>query len=243
MNQFHQQFITAIIDRYGLETEDDHVDNMVRTWLQTYDQSWIVKAIIESLYRGRYKVRSVDSILVGWQRVGKPACKFTPEFEREILHNLPAIAEFPETVVLSISSTVVNSAMDDELFVVQPLALSCDQLNPEESAPFWHHNRTIPTTPTLSSRQEIIADQKPHPGLDRPQPPLAIVPTQHCHQTQHQEDHQPNQTAPLAANFQLFQTLRAIIEPNHSQSDNLASFDVAPCIVNFGFSFSNVSGE
>jgi len=93
MSQFHKNFIIRVIDLYGLELDDDsrserlrqRVDTSIDTWLQTYDPTWIVKAIVESLYRGRYKIKSIDNILKDWQRLGKPRYNFTPEYERGIL--------------------------------------------------------------------------------------------------------------------------------------------------------------
>ena len=96
MSQFNQQFITLIIDRYGLELDDERQGDIVATWIGQYDRALIVKAIVESLHRGRYKIKSVDSILSGWQRTGKLSYNFTPEFEREILQDLPTISELAE---------------------------------------------------------------------------------------------------------------------------------------------------
>ncbi len=240
MNQFNQQFITAIIDRYGLNPDDDHVDSMVRTWLQTYDRTWIVKAIVESLHRGRYKLKSVDSILVGWQRIGKPVYKFTPEFEREILHNLPAIAELPQTPVSLMSSTAIATDLGDaEVLEIHHPTLTCDQLNPEESAPFLHHDRVIPAAYSPIRPPEIITYQLPPTEVDRPMPSAivdssAIVPAKQITTNHNKEDLNPSRMAPLAANFQLFHTLRAIIEPTQPDSVDIASF---------GFSFSSVSGK
>jgi hypothetical protein len=135
MNQFNQQFITAIIDRYGLEPDDYQIDNIVVIWLKTYDRAWIVKAIVESLHRGRYKIKSVDSILSVWQRAGKPAYNFPPEFEREILQNLPTISDLAAT-----QAPPALPQLDDVEPAIRFPGLSSDQLNPEESAPFPHHD-------------------------------------------------------------------------------------------------------
>jgi hypothetical protein len=243
MNQFNQQFITAIIDRYGLEPDDDHIDRIVSTWLQTYDRAWIVKAIIESLHRGRYKVKSVDSILSSWQRMGQPTYKFTPEFEREILQNLPMIADLTETPGSPMSSAAITTNLDNaELLGIKHPALTCDQLNPEESAPFLHYDRVIPTAYPPIRRPEGITHNHPQPEVARPLPP-AIIQTKQITTDQRQEDLTTNQVAPLAVNFQLFQTLRAIVEPNYPQSVDIASFEVAPEIANFRFSLSSVSGD
>jgi hypothetical protein len=135
MSQFNQQFIASIIDRYRLELDEYHLDSIVATWIREYDRAWIVKAIVESLHRGRYKIKSVDSILSGWQRTGKPSYNFPPEFEREILQDMPMIDDLAETQP---SSTLLR--LDDPDPEIQFPGLSSEQLNPEESAPFPHHD-------------------------------------------------------------------------------------------------------
>ncbi|MCY7369224.1 MAG: hypothetical protein LH474_13870 [Chamaesiphon sp.] len=202
MSQFNQQFITLIIDRYGLELDDEHIDSVVATWIGQYDRGWIVKAIVESLHRGRYKIKSVDSILSGWQRSGKLSYNFPPEFEREILQDLPTISDIAE-----VQSPPILSQLDDPGPVIQFLGLSSEQLNPEESAPFPHRDRAIPTLqpPTLDKRTTL-----PRTELDPPfrSEPLSVASFKGA------EDLKPNQLNPHAK-FQLFHTLRAIITPNN----------------------------
>jgi hypothetical protein len=139
MSQFQQNFITIVIDRYGLELDGHQVDTIIVTWLQKYDSAWIVKAIVESLYRGRYKIVSVDNILKDWQRLGKPRYNFTPEYEREILQNLPAITDLPTTSVQPTLSPPADKP-DPTFPEIQPAVHSSKNLNPEESAPFQHHD-------------------------------------------------------------------------------------------------------
>ncbi len=135
MSQFNQQFIVLIVDRYGLELEDDRIDSVVTTWIGQYDRGWIVKAIVESIHRGRYKIKSVDSILSGWQRSGKPSYNFTPEFEREILQDFPVTSDLAENQAPSILPQ-----LDETAPAIQFPGWSSEQLNPEESAPFPRHD-------------------------------------------------------------------------------------------------------
>ena len=211
MNQFNQQFITAIIDRYGLEPDDYQIDNIVLIWLQTYDQAWIFKAIIESLHRGRYKLKSVDSILSGWQRAGKPSYNFPPEFEREILQNLPTISDLSETQASPTLSPVDN--LDP---VSQFPGLSREQLNPEESAPFPHHDRATPflQLPILDRGTTF-----PRPEIDCP-----VSLTQPSGTSFKGED-DLNSQINSHSKFQLFHTLRAIITPNHLPATGLDDLD------------------
>jgi hypothetical protein len=247
MSQFNQNFITVIIDRYGLEPDEYRVDSIVLSWLQKYDSTWIVKAIVESLYRGRYKVKSVDSILSDWQRVGKPSYKFTPEFEREILQNLPAITDLPKDPVAPILSTP-----DAQFPIVQQIPLNSEDLNPEESAPFQHHNYSIPTPMPPSIQREPISGRQDHLNLDIHQSPSIVIIEREEDATSNQQDevkidrimHQP-------AKFQLFWTLKSIVQPNNPQTAASASLDADPeyadvnlaTIANFQFPLESASGE
>jgi hypothetical protein len=205
MSQFNQQFITLIIDRYGLELDDERLDNIVATWIGQYDRVWIVKAIVESLHRGRYKIKSVDSILSGWQRAGKPSCNFSPEFEREILQDLPTISD-----IAQVQAPPVLSQLDNLDPVSQFPGLSSEQLNPEESAPFPHHDRATPILqPPTVDRGTTFSPT----GIDRP-----FIPTPPSVASFKDEgDVTPNHPN-HHSKFQLFHTLRAIVTPNNLQA-------------------------
>jgi hypothetical protein len=232
MSQFNQHFITLIIDRYGLEFEDDHIESIVTTWIGQYDRVWIVKAIVESLHRGRYKIKSVDSILSGWQRSGKPSYNFTPEFEREILQDFPVTSDLAENHIPSILPQ-----LEDLDPAIQFPGLSSEQLNPEESAPFPRHDRATPILqpPTVDhcptfSRADIvgISDngslapamasaylQNNHSSIATP-PSVASFKGEDDVKLNHINSH---------SRFQLFHTLRAIITPNNVQVAELDDLD------------------
>ncbi len=153
MSQFNQHFITLIIDRYGLEFEDERIESIVTTWIGQYDRAWIVKAIVESVHRGRYKIKSVDSILCGWQRTGKPSYNFPPEFEREMLQDLPTMDDLAET-----QPSPALSPLDDLDPPIPFPGLSSEQLNPEESAPFPHHDCCRNDANPFSSLRDASAE-------------------------------------------------------------------------------------
>lgn len=233
MSQFNQQFITLIIDRYGLELDDYQLDQTVATWLQKYGSAWIVKAIIESVYRGRYKIKSVDSILRGWQQAGKPSHKFTPDFEREILQDLPKIVDLPETpappILLPPDHLLVSA--------IQSLGLNSEDLNPEESAPFLHHHRLIPAAQDQTTQQQPIIERDKLSDLSTPEPPSVPITTAADEPTDDdptegaQTDAKTNQLSPPSAKFQLFRTLRAIVEPNSPDAadfSNLGDYPLSP---------------
>jgi hypothetical protein len=212
MNQFNQQFITAIIDRYGLEPDDYQIDNIVVIWLKTYDRAWIFKAIIESLHRGRYKLKSVDSILSGWQRAGKPSYNFPPEFEREILQNLPTISDLAATP----APTILPPLADLEPVSRFP-GLSSEQLNPEESAPFPRHDRATPILqlPTLDRGTTF-----PRTEIDCP---TSLTPPSGS--SFRGEDDVNLNHINSHSKFHLFHTLRAIIMPHNLPATGLDDLD------------------
>jgi hypothetical protein len=155
MSQLHQNFIATVVDLYGLELDEYQVDTITFEWLKTYDRDWIVKAIVESLYRGRYKIVSVDKILKDWHRLGQPRYNFTPEYEQEILQTLPDFINLPEAAaeILPRSMPQENSS---------PAApFNTNQLNPEESAPYQCHNQSkLIDQGTDSERKIIPAEQQ-----------------------------------------------------------------------------------
>ena len=233
MSQFNQQFIILVIDRYRLELDDEHIDSVVATWIGQYDRGWIVKAIVESLHRGRYKIKSVDSILSGWQRSGKPSYNFPPDFEREILQDLPMTSDLAENQAPSTLSP------QDELDpAIQFPRLTSEQLNPEESAPFPRHDccrrqqavRSTPILPlptvahsTTLSRADIVGVGDS--GAFAPAVASAYLRDDHSSMPtppsvtsfKGKGDVKPNNVN-SATKFHLFHTLRAIITPNSLQS-------------------------
>jgi hypothetical protein len=210
MSQFNQQFITLIIDRYGLELDDEHIESIVATWIGQYDRTWIVKAIVESVHRGRYKIKSVDSILSGWQRSGKPSYNFPPEFEREMLQDLPTITDLAEA-----QAPPTLSQLDDPDPVIQFPGLSSDQLNPEEAAPFPHHDRsTPPLQPPATERNQTFPRTDIVSGVYLQDnctelPSVASFKGEDSVKPSHNNSH---------SKFDLFHTLRAIITPNNLPS-------------------------
>ncbi|WP_373542632.1 hypothetical protein [Chamaesiphon sp.] len=242
MSQFHHSFITRVIDLYGLELDGDRVDNLVGAWLQKYDPTWIVKAIVESLYRGRYKIKSVDNILKDWQRLGKPRHNFTPDYEREILQNLPEPSQLAETpVTLAPSVPILGEVSLEQLHssnqlpTTSPPIVSSENLNPEESTPFGRHLHFNPThlveesavvdadLTNLFSSGRIDPDRDPVESLapstsetlqlqDDPISIASALPNQ-----EFQVDEPAHRSNSQPVNHHLFATLKAIVDPNHQR--------------------------
>jgi hypothetical protein len=239
MSQFHHNFIATVIDTYGLELDVHQVDNLIAIWFQQYDPAWIVKAIVESLYRGRYKIKSVDNILKDWKRLGKPRYNFTPEYEREILQNLPSIVELalPPPTPITVSAPV--DRIEPEFIGLQPVELDSKQLNPEESAPFHRHHHS-PSTDRCSNRQSAPVEVST--GADRnlghpnqtPAPPTDRFSFSRSLQTlvPVSKNRQPAagvpQIVPQPAKLQLFNTLKAIVEPKERHRSAFSSAEYLP---------------
>ena len=146
MSQFQQNSITALVNSYGLCFEGIEADTIVATWIQEYESDWIVKAIVEAVFRGRYKVRSVDDILKQWKRLGKPLYHFEPAFERERLEKFSIV---PLLFEISISPSSIDSAesLNEESLRKPSLTLNSQDLNPDELTPFHHsHSAILPTS-------------------------------------------------------------------------------------------------
>jgi hypothetical protein len=131
MIQSTQNTIAALIAHYGLELEDSQVDDVVRPWLEIYEPTWVIKAVVESLYRGRYKVTSVDRILQDWTRIGQPRYWFSAEYERGILERLPQIVAmgFPGLI------SSIDRSSRQNLGMSPPIFINADDPNPSKPAP------------------------------------------------------------------------------------------------------------
>jgi hypothetical protein len=191
MSDFQPNFIKIVIEIYGLELDDYEVDAVLVAWLQQYDPAWILQAIVESLYRGRYKIVSVDHILKDWKRLGAPRYKFTPEYKREILAKIPQPARLPTADVSpallsspDLSTTAVESAASnlidsenagateerqDSTFSRSPPALlSSEHLDPEQSAPFQCHHHSLSSA--QSATQEGASTGSPDRNFEDTHP-------------------------------------------------------------------------
>jgi hypothetical protein len=79
----------ALLTRYGFDLRGTTAQEAIARWLQIYPAKWVRLAVVEALYLGRYKAKSVESILEIWLRRGQPRLNFSYEFERLIVTNPP----------------------------------------------------------------------------------------------------------------------------------------------------------
>lgn len=98
----------SLIDSYAFDLGGDDAKQLLTSWLDIYQASWIRLATIEALYLGRYKTISIEHILSVWLRLGTPNTHFTYEFERLICRKLPKhLSDLSQ-----LSETVDNTASD-----------------------------------------------------------------------------------------------------------------------------------
>jgi hypothetical protein len=81
----------GLLRYYGFDLLSASIEEQMADWLDRYPTKWVLQAIVEALYQGRYKAVSVNQILAIWQRRGQPLCHFNHEFERIVGGNLTAI--------------------------------------------------------------------------------------------------------------------------------------------------------
>lgn len=107
-----QQAIT-LIKAFSLELDQYSPESQVLYWLHHYRAPWIRDAIIEAVYQGRYKIISVDHILLLWQRRGQPVCHFTSGFEQVIAAQLGTPLHLSPSMLSQPAQPVVQPAIRD----------------------------------------------------------------------------------------------------------------------------------
>ncbi|MEM1256261.1 MAG: hypothetical protein AAGI69_27815 [Cyanobacteria bacterium P01_H01_bin.21] len=196
-----QQAIT-LIKAFSLELNQYSPESQVLYWLNQHRAAWIRDAIIEAVYQGRYKVISVQHILLIWQRRGQPVRHFTSGFEQVIaaqlgtpLHLSTATASQPTSPVNEVrpDETRFSPISADELShqtntISQP---SVEQRSPHErfsieAFPVQTENTLVnvyqATTPTRKTRvkkpsfQVTTARKKPVTTASYPGKSLPIQP-------------------------------------------------------------------
>ena len=100
------QQAAALLESYRFELGAHDSRQWVSLWLESYRPSWIRDAVIEALYQGRYKSRSVRQILDLWQRRGQPIRHVTHEFESAVCREFGEVKIPTQTrTVLPVSET------------------------------------------------------------------------------------------------------------------------------------------
>ncbi|NEQ50471.1 MAG: hypothetical protein F6K11_10110 [Leptolyngbya sp. SIO3F4] len=98
----------ALIKAFNLELQHYSPESQVLYWLNQYRAAWIRDAIIEAVYQGRYKIISVQQILLIWKRRGQSTCHFTSGFEKTIASHLGVPIHLPTNLGAASKNTTKN---------------------------------------------------------------------------------------------------------------------------------------
>jgi hypothetical protein len=71
---------SVLLKHYSFDLGEHALNQLVENWLGVYPPRWVMAAVIEALYQGRYKASSVDRILFLWCLRGQPLHHFDFEF-------------------------------------------------------------------------------------------------------------------------------------------------------------------
>ena len=74
----------AFLNQYGFDLSGRSAQDWLTEWKRAFPQSWVASALVEALYRGRYKAVSVQQLLVMWKSRGNPCLGFGLDFGRKV---------------------------------------------------------------------------------------------------------------------------------------------------------------
>ncbi len=128
---------TALLTYYSFDLGESTVEEIVSQWLSQYPPKWVIAAVVEAIYQGRYKTTSVDNILNNWSIAGQTQHHFDIEFADLICGKI--FKEISKQVALSIDplSSSPNFLLNTS---PQPALANLDssELNPAVSAKTAH---------------------------------------------------------------------------------------------------------
>ncbi len=259
MSDFQPHCIKIAIEIYGLELDGHQVDTILETWLKQYDPAWILKALVESLYRGRYKIVSVENILKDWQRLGSPRYRFTPEYERDILAKIPVLpipAASPsnsstepvvtvEAPILSPMPAAGNGGqpLHCQLPPMPPVLMSIEDLNPEESAPFQSHHHSLASP--YSDNSVGISEDSEELNVAPSEPARVMPPLDPLHRKSRFPNRHDRSKLDLIisqpVSRKLFNTLKAIVDPNHQDRSEVRDSASLPPLATGNGQINNIA--
>ena len=113
----------SLIDRYSFALGGGDAEQLLQSWLDNHNASWIRLATIEALYLGRYKAISIGHILSVWSRIGTPNTHFTYEFERLICRKLPKhLSDLSDFTAVQSKASIVKSDLQPDFLKTQSVA-------------------------------------------------------------------------------------------------------------------------
>ena len=106
----------ALLSHYCFELPGTTAIDLLASWLEKYQADWVRLAVIEALYRGRYKAVSVEQILNLWSRRQYASYGFNHEFERLICRKLPRnLTHLSEQMIQARQLPVTNPLPEEDI--------------------------------------------------------------------------------------------------------------------------------
>lgn len=65
---------------FSFDSGEDQIEQIIQKWFVQYPPKWVIAAIVEAIFLGRYKAVSVERILILWHLRGEPISHFDLEF-------------------------------------------------------------------------------------------------------------------------------------------------------------------
>lgn len=117
--------IADLLEYYSFDLEKQAISQVVEDLVENYPTKWVIAAIIESIHQGRYKIVSVNNILLKWQLNGRPQHHFDVEFADLICSNLlKSSASQPELVLMA--SRALQTSVSEPLLPESEAAIEVD---------------------------------------------------------------------------------------------------------------------
>ncbi|MBE9078532.1 hypothetical protein IQ241_14715 [Romeria aff. gracilis LEGE 07310] len=84
---------SMLLENYSFELSGKEPEQVANNWLSLYPSKWVMAAVVEAIYQGRYKVNSVNRILEYWGFRGQPNHHFDYTFASIVCRQLLEDAE------------------------------------------------------------------------------------------------------------------------------------------------------
>lgn len=132
----------TLLSNYSFELTEVNVNELVFLWLSLYPSKWVVAAIVEAIYQGRYKVESVSRILNAWSIRGYPMHHFDYDFADVVCKKLANLSHASASLT----------------YPQRHLTMEC--LNPTFTA--VNHTRILPEAePSTTAKAESSSRERP----------------------------------------------------------------------------------
>jgi hypothetical protein len=109
--------ISALLSYYSFDLGGYTIEQIVQGWLDEYPPKWAIAAVVEAIFQGRYKVASVDNILLNWYLNGRPQHHFDSEFADLVCSKLFKTIPTESTTTLTTSTPTASNTASAQSFV------------------------------------------------------------------------------------------------------------------------------